>query len=394
MRELPGFTAKLEEGAGPRGEAAPAAGALRGEVTFEFPPLLPLERKESLDLDDLTFFLSPLEDLDFEDIAGLSVTEGLFFSKFGNALSSCMFPVVPEAWLCSHDDCITGTFIQCATVHWKIGCTQAVVYCLSCPLNPRNYFVYLTILRSCGGKKLSPNTIMSEAPWELIYWGDWKTGENRMIGRGEFVRLIFEEAGVSYIEKGKEEGFVANFVWQGGNTGFPVFAPPIIRRGDFVLFQTASILRYLGTEFGLVPENKEDAAHADAICGVAMDFISEGRLAFHPVENTASYYTQVEEAKVAVAKWTTSRLPRWLNYLEKVAAQSTTGYLAGTYSYADIAVFHVLCAAESQFAEAYPTLMESCPKLAEFKERVAARPRISEYLKSDRRGHFEGNSMM
>jgi glutathione S-transferase len=233
----------------------------------------------------------------------------------------------------------------------------------------------------------------AEAPWELIYWGDWKEGVNHMIGRGEFVRLIFEEAGVPYIERGKEEGFVAKFVFQGGNTDFPAFAPPIIKKGDFVLSQTSSILRYLGGEFGLVPENKIDAAHADVVCQTAMDFIAEGRLAFHPKEPRASYYTQIEEAKVEVEKFVAERLARWLNYFEKVAAQSTTGYMAGTFSYADLSVFHVLCAAESQFPE-YATLIQDCPKLASFKQLVASRPRLAEYLASDRRGKFEGNSMM
>lgn len=45
--------------------------------------------------------------------------------------------------------------------------------------------------------------------WELYYWTRIKDdGKNHMIGRGEFVRLMFEAAGVQYIEKGNPDSSV------------------------------------------------------------------------------------------------------------------------------------------------------------------------------------------
>jgi hypothetical protein len=46
---------------------------------------------------------------------------------------------------------------------------------------------------------------------------------------------------------------VADFVWKGGNTGFPITAPPAIKRGEFVLCATPVIMRYLNTQFGWDP---------------------------------------------------------------------------------------------------------------------------------------------
>ena len=71
------------------------------------------------------------------------------------------------------------------------------------------------------------------------------------------------------------------------------------------------------------------------------------------------------------------------------------GYFIGdALTYADIAVFHTLMASESQFPDAYEQITKSTPSLVEFKVKIGSIPKIKEYLASDRRGFFEGNSMM
>jgi hypothetical protein len=53
--------------------------------------------------------------------------------------------------------------------------------------------------------------------WELYYWTRIKEdGKNHMVGRGEFVRLMFEAAGVSYIEKGNPDTSVVFKFVMGG----------------------------------------------------------------------------------------------------------------------------------------------------------------------------------
>jgi len=236
-----------------------------------------------------------------------------------------------------------------------------------------------------------------EAEWELFYWTRVKDdGKNHMIGRGEFVRLIFEAAGVKYHDRGMEDhASVTHFVHGGGNTGFPVFAPPVIKRGDFVLSQTPTILRYLGKQFGLYPENPEDEAHADALMGFLTDFVAEGRLVFHPKCFTASYYEQIEEAKGHVAWFEEHRLPKFLSYLEKVLARSESGWAVGQkMTYVDIGLFHTLVATQSQFPTPFTKALTETSHLQPFVDKVAAVPNIAAYLTSERRGFFEGNSMM
>ena len=261
-------------------------------------------------------------------------------------------------------------------------------------------------------------------PWELYYWSVMKDGKNQMIGRGEFIRLMFEVAGVAYIDHGVLQSPsssssssspppatpVLDFVRKGGNTGFPFFACPAIKRGSFVLSQTPSIMKYLGKEFGLYPtKGAEDEAHADALMALVTDFIGEGRLVFHAKEFTMSYFDQIEETKPNVDWFEKTRLGQFLNYLEKVLAynystntsaspSSSLHFIACELTYVDIAVFHALCAAESQFPAAFIKTVNDeeggCWRLRAFKRQIEEMPRIKEYLKSDRRGLFEGNSMM
>ena len=94
----------------------------------------------------------------------------------------------------------------------------------------------------------------TDEKWELYYWVHKKEdGINHMIGRGEFVRLMFELAGQSYIEIGATEGGPAKVFGMldraGKFDGYPLFAPPIIKKGDFTMCQTPSIMRYLGKKF-------------------------------------------------------------------------------------------------------------------------------------------------
>ena len=262
-----------------------------------------------------------------------------------------------------------------------------------------------------------------DAPWELFYWARLEAdGKNHMIGRGEFVRLMFEVAGVPYIDHGvvsarerllrtnaskvvatsEERNVVANFCWGEGNgAGFPVFAPPAIRKGSFVLSQTPSIMKYLGKEFGLYPTTREDEAHADSLLNTLTDCICEGRLVFHSKAFCQSYYDQVEEVKPTVAWFEAERLGDFMWYFDQTLrynaenAKHTDGFFIGnTLTYVDIAAFHVIEASASQFPVGYSKLETLYPALAAFRTRIASLPNLAAYLASDRRGLFEGNSMM
>ena len=149
---------------------------------------------------------------------------------------------------------------------------------------------------------------MSAPEWKLIYWY-FTPG----VGRGEFPRLMFEEAGVPYDDvcrKAKDSTAVMKFI-KGEEEGFPVQFPPIIKKGDFVLSQTPAIMAYLGKIFGLFPEGgPEDEAHAMQLTLTVADCLAECMIAFHPVSGHATYVSQKEEAKPYIEKFRTERFPK------------------------------------------------------------------------------------
>lgn len=62
---------------------------------------------------------------------------------------------------------------------------------------------------------------------------------------------------------------VVDFAFKGGNTGFPVRAPPILVKGGFSLCFTNVIMSYLNDQFGWGPDNPgrqwQRLCHSDAV---------------------------------------------------------------------------------------------------------------------------------
>jgi glutathione S-transferase len=89
-------------------------------------------------------------------------------------------------------------------------------------------------------------------PYELYYWPT-------IPGRGEFVRLVLEEADVEWVDVGRlprtQGGGMEEVLafYAGRHAGHPIFAPPVLRQGKFVLAQITAICHFLGRRHGLVP---------------------------------------------------------------------------------------------------------------------------------------------
>ena len=82
--------------------------------------------------------------------------------------------------------------------------------------------------------------------YELYYWPSIQ-------GRGEFVRLALEDAGVPYVDVArKPHGTAAmqRFLKK------DAFAPPFLKAVKLVIPQTANIMLYLGARLGLAPKSE------------------------------------------------------------------------------------------------------------------------------------------
>jgi glutathione S-transferase len=224
--------------------------------------------------------------------------------------------------------------------------------------------------------------------YDLYYWP-------MLPGRGEFVRLVLEEAAVPYrdvarlpeAEGGGIEPVMA-FV-RGERPGQPAYAPPILVHGDLALAQTSAICAYLGEQHGLAPQDPEKRIQTLQLQLTIGDVIDEVHNTHHPVSAALYYEDQREAASEAARSFLQHRLPRFLSYFERVLERSGGPWLIGdTLTYADLSLFQLLEGLAYAFPRGFASLGKSTPKLLALRDRVAERPRIAAYLSSDRRMAF------
>jgi glutathione S-transferase len=226
--------------------------------------------------------------------------------------------------------------------------------------------------------------------YELYYW-------DGIPGRGEFVRLALEEAGADYLD-------VARLPQrQGGGTKAlmhfmrdrsvkrPPFAPPYLKAGNLIIGQTANILLYLGPRLRLVPKEEAGRLWANQLQLTIADLVSEAHDVHHPVAAALYYEEQKREAKRAAQTFVGERIPKFLDYFERVLEANRRGgghMLGKAITYVDLSMFQVVGGLCYAFPRNMARRVRRYPRLIALCRMVAERPNIAAYLRSERRLDF------
>jgi glutathione S-transferase len=225
------------------------------------------------------------------------------------------------------------------------------------------------------------------APYRLYYWPS-------IPGRGEFIRLALEEAAAPYLDMARlpksRGGGVASMMKALRAAGpFEPFAPPFLKSGDLVIGQTANILLYLGPRHRLVPTDEANRLKAHQIQLTIADLIAEAHDAHHPISSSLYYEDQKREAKKRAAAFVRDRIPKFLDWFERVLQASGGEHFVGRgVSYVDLSVFQMLSGLTYAFPKAMARMEKRIPRLRSLASAVAGRPRIASYLASKRRIPF------
>jgi glutathione S-transferase len=226
---------------------------------------------------------------------------------------------------------------------------------------------------------------MSDDRYELFYWPGLQ-------GRGEFVRLLFEDAGVPFLDHAKrspEEGGGVPALMKILKEARPrPWAPPILRHRETLVSHTAEILRYLGPRLGLVPDDEASRRAAHELQLTIADFVLEVHDTHHPVGTSLYYEDQRDEAKRRSESFRTARAPKFLGHFEQLIEDAGGRHAIGAHSYADLSLFQVMAGLRYAFPKAMARLERDYPKLVALAAAVERRPRIAAYLGSDRRTPF------
>lgn len=226
--------------------------------------------------------------------------------------------------------------------------------------------------------------------YELYYWP-------HIQGRGEFVRLALEEGAADYVDvarlpesEGGGRPAVSRFLEQAADGRTP-FAPPILKAGKLLIFQTASILQYLGPRHGLVPKAEAVRLWAHQLQLTIADFVVEAHDTHHPIAKSLYYEDQKPEALRRTAEFKKLRLPKFLGYFERVLKSNPGGdrfAIGKSPTTVDLSLFQVIAGLNYAFPRTMARAASDYPRLIALHRRVTERPRIAAYLASPRRIPF------
>ncbi|XP_071987000.1 glutathione S-transferase P 1-like [Engystomops pustulosus] len=146
---------------------------------------------------------------------------------------------------------------------------------------------------------------------------------------------------------------------------------PRFQHGDFVLYQSNTILRYLGRVHGISGSNNQESALIDMVNDGVEDLrLKYSRLIFIEYETGKEKYI--------------ADLPNQLSAFERILSNNSNGtkFVVGDkISYADYNLLDILhCHLDLD-----PKSLAMFPLLSAYVERIASRPKLCQYLKSEER---------
>jgi glutathione S-transferase len=220
--------------------------------------------------------------------------------------------------------------------------------------------------------------------YQLFYWPGIQ-------GRGEFVRLALEDAGASYDDVARHAGGMDRMmkIMRGAGEKRRPFAPPFLRAGKLTIAQVANILFYLGPRLKLAPADENGRLWLNALQMTVTDFVKEIHDTHHPIATGLYYEDQKPAAKQFTGHFLRNRVPKYLGYFEGVLEKSGGNYLLGRKAtYVDLSMFQLMEGLRYAFPKAMKKVERKIPGLVGVRDRVAERPSIADYLKSERRIAF------
>ncbi|KQU47421.1 glutathione S-transferase [Sphingomonas sp. Leaf339] len=218
--------------------------------------------------------------------------------------------------------------------------------------------------------------------YDLWYWPS-------LPGRGEFVRLAMEAAGVEYDDCARRLGAEAMVADMAARNPRPPFAPPYLASDGLVIAQTANILMFLGERHGIGPSTMAERLWLNQIQLTISDLVAEIHNVHHPVDPGAYYAEQHREAARAADQFRTERLPKFLIHFEQSIRANTGDWMVDhRWTYADTSLFQLVEGLRYMFSRRMKSLEPDYPEVIRIHDQVATLPGIRAYLKSDRRLPF------
>lgn len=205
-------------------------------------------------------------------------------------------------------------------------------------------------------------------------------------GRGEFVRLALEAAGIPYRERARDSGGDSAALVEDMQAGraHPPFAPPYLVADGMTIAQTANILLFLGDKHGLAPSDPAGRYWINQVQQTIADMVAEAHDVHHPVAAGLYYEEQKEEALRRAEDFRSARMPKFLRYFEGIVRQDSGWLTEGGWTYADLSLYQLVAGLLHAFPRRMASLSPRYPRLMQLHERVRGLPSLQDYFASER----------
>jgi glutathione S-transferase len=218
--------------------------------------------------------------------------------------------------------------------------------------------------------------------YDLWYWPGIQ-------GRGEFIRLPMEAAGIEYRDRAREDGVDALMKDIKARHPFQPFAPPYLDTGKLVIAQVAHILTWLSDAHELAPKDETALFWVIQLQLTVTDFIAEVHNVHHPVAMDDYYKEQKPEAARYAKGFREQRIPKFLTYFDRATSAVAGDWVGGdSWSPIDTSLFQVIEGLRYMFPKRMAAIEGDYPGLTALHDKVAELPGIKAYLVSDRRIAF------
>jgi len=221
---------------------------------------------------------------------------------------------------------------------------------------------------------------------QLWYWPS-------IPGRGEFVRLALEAAGVPYRDMARElgtEALVEDMKQRAEDKrSHRPFAPPYIVEGDLVIGQVAHILTLLADRHGFGAQAAGGELSRDLpLIQLQLDItdvVEEVHSVHHPLAIGKYYHEQKEAALVRAAEFRSERMVKYLNHFEHALSVEGGPFVLGDrWSHVDTSLFQLCAGLKYAFPRRFEALQTRYPRLQAACDAVANLPNVAAYRASDR----------
>ena len=218
--------------------------------------------------------------------------------------------------------------------------------------------------------------------YDLWYWPGIQ-------GRGEFVRLALEAAGVPYRDRARADGVEALVDDLDARSGIRPYAPPYLVDGDFCIAQVAHILAWAGEKHGFGAGDRKTDLQLIMLQLTISDIVAEAHNVHHPIAGDLYYEEQKDAAVRAAENFREQRIPKFFRYFEDaLSAHDGPFVLGGKWSHVDTSLFQLIEGLRYAFPIRMKAIESEYPRLIACHDAAAELAEIKDYLASDRRIAF------